>query len=177
MTGQIEVGRPTFLRRSEPADIPADDWDTLDGEVVRVTYFQPETRFCVARIRPDGFMHLTTVVGRMDGITAGARIHADGRWARHERHGLQFDARSVRVELPPETDGLVRYLGSGILPGIGPRKAEKLVGAFGRTVLDIVERDPRRLASEAGIPSSRIPEIRRAWQEQRRWIGIIQATT
>lgn len=162
------LGRPGGGGR-EPAGL-----DSVRGAVVRITFQAPDTGFCVVRVRPEGFAHLVTIVGRMSGIHVGARIHALGVWVRHERHGLQLDVRKIRIDIPEDEKGLAEFLGSGLLPGIGPSSADKLVRTFGADVLGIVERNPGRLLSECRMGRDKVREVRRAWLERRRWIGAVQ---
>jgi exodeoxyribonuclease V alpha subunit len=165
---------PKFLGRSEFEVRDEADLDAVRGSVVRITFQAPDTGFCVVRVRPEGFAHLVTIVGRMSGIHAGARVHAQGVWTRHERHGLQLDVRKIRIDIPEDEKGLAEFLGSGLLPGIGPRSATKLVQTFGSEVLGIVEKNPGRLLSECRMAKEKVREVHRAWLERRRWIGAVQ---
>lgn len=165
---------PRFLGNPGIADRDEDDLDTVRGSVVRVTFQSPDTGFCVVRVRPEGFAHLVTIVGRMSGLHVGARVHARGSWIRHEKHGLQFDVRTIRIDVPEDEEGLTEFLGSGLLPGIGPRSATRLVRTFGHDVLGVVEKNPARLLSEARMGREKAREVHRAWLERRRWIGLVQ---
>src|SRR5437867_12364065 len=124
--------------------------DVLAGLVERVTYHNAENGFCVIRVKARGHRDLVTVVGHAAVISAGEWITASGEWVSDRTHGQQFKARFLKTSAPTSIDGIERYLGSGMIRGIGPAYAKKLVGAFGEKVFDTIEAEPERLREVAG---------------------------
>ena len=121
------------------------DKEALAGLVERVTFHSPDTGFCVLRIRSRGHRDLITLVGSAASIQPGEYVHASGRWDNHRDHGLQFKADFLKVTPPATTEGIERYLGSGMIKGIGPVYAKKLVDAFGEAVFEVIEEVPEKL--------------------------------
>jgi exodeoxyribonuclease V alpha subunit len=142
--------------------------EALAGLVERVTFHNPESGFCVLRVKARGQRELVTVVGAAAAITAGEFVQASGTWVNDRAHGLQFKAAFLRAAPPTTLEGIERYLGSGMVKGIGPVYAKRLVAAFGEGVFDVVEQAPERLQAEvAGIGPKRAERIRRGWAEQK----------
>ena len=111
----------------------------LAGLVERVTFHNPENGFCVLRVKVRGQRDLVTVVGHAAMITAGEFVQLSGNWVNDRTHGLQFRASFLRATPPTTLEGIERYLGSGMIRGIGPVYARKLVRAFGEAVFDLIE--------------------------------------
>ena len=130
---------------------PAPEREALAGLVERVTFYNPENGFCVLRVKVRGQRELVTVVGAAASITAGEFIQASGSWANDRTHGLQFKAAYLRAAPPTTLEGIEKYLGSGMVKGIGPVYAGRLVAAFGEAVFDIIEASPERLREVPGI--------------------------
>src|SRR5881392_1957089 len=141
--------------------------EVLAGLVERVTYHNAENGFCVLRAKARGHRDPVTIVGHAATISAGEWITASGEWVNDRTHGQQFKARFVRTSAPTSIDGIEKYLGSGMIRGIGPAYAKKLVGAFGEKVLDTIEAQPKRLREVAGIGPVRAKRITEAWAEQK----------
>src|SRR5688572_1343966 len=141
--------------------------EALAGLVERVTYHNPDNGFCVLRVKVRGHRELVTVVGAAATITAGEFVQASGCWVNDRAHGLQFKAAFLRAAAPTTRDGIERYLGSGMVKGIGPIYAKRLVAAFGEAVFDVVEQSPERLREVAGIGPKRAGRITRGWAEQK----------
>lgn len=141
--------------------------ESLRGELLEVSYRDDLTGYTVARIRTSPG-EVVTVVGAFPLPVVGEVLVVLGRWVRHHRYGLQFCAEEVRMDSPVSRDGLVRYLSSGVLPGIGPVTAGRIVDAFGERTLEVLDEDPCRLLQVPGIGSRRVEEIRRRWEEHRR---------
>jgi exodeoxyribonuclease V alpha subunit len=149
--------------------------DTLSGSVERVTYYNPENGYSVLRLKPDnprkiaGLSRdgLATVVGNLPELSPGEHLLLSGRWLAHPRHGLQFQVEICEQTLPATLAGMRRYLGSGLVKGIGPRLAERIVAQFGARTLDVIENQPERLVEAADIGPKRAGLIARAWQEQK----------
>jgi len=148
--------------------------DTLTGSVERVTYYNPENGYTVLRLRPEqgkafGLNRegLATVVGNLPELSPGEYLQLSGRWANHPRHGQQFAVETCERRLPASAAGIRRYLGSGLVRGIGPRLAERIVDHFGARTLDVIEAEPERLEEVADIGPKRTALIARAWEEQK----------
>ena len=126
-----------------------------------------ENGFCVLRIKARGHRELITVVGHAATIAAGEWVTASGEWVNDHTHGQQFKARFMRTSAPTSIDGIEKYLGSGMIRGIGPVYARKLVKAFGEKVFDVIEAEPARLREVTGIGQVRAKRITDAWAEQK----------
>jgi ATP-dependent exoDNAse (exonuclease V) alpha subunit len=136
--------------------------EVLAGLIERVTYHNAENGFCVLRAKVRGHRDVVTVVGHAATIAAGEWITASGEWINDRTHGQQFKARFLRTSPPTSADGIEKYLSSGMIRGVGPVYAKKLVRAFGEKVFDIIEATPDRLREVDGI-SGQYPEQRSVW--------------
>lgn len=141
--------------------------EVLAGIVERVTFHNNDNGFCVLRIKARGHRDLVTVVGHSATISAGEWITAAGEWVNDHTHGQQFRAQFLKTSAPSSTEGIEKYLGSGMIRGVGPVYAKKLVKAFGDKVFDIIEAEPTRLQEVAGIGIVRAKRITDAWAEQK----------
>jgi len=148
--------------------------DKLSGSVVRITYFNEENGYTVLRLKPDqpnvpGLSRdgLATVVGNLPEISPGEHLTLEGRWSTHAQYGTQFAVEVCRQTLPATIEGLKRYLGSGLIKGIGPQLAERIVDHFEKDSLEVIESHPRRLRDVPGIGPKRSRQITRAWEEQK----------
>ena len=141
--------------------------EVLAGLVERVTFHNAENGFCVLRARARGHRDVVTVVGHAASISAGEWITASGDWVNDRTHGQQFKARFLRTSPPTSADGIEKYLSSGMIRGVGPVYAKKLVRAFGDKVFDIIETTPDRLREIDGIGPVRAASILAAWAEQK----------
>src|SRR5271155_4084389 len=141
--------------------------EVLAGLVERVTFHNAENGFCVLRTKARGHRDLVTVVGQAASISAGEWVTASGEWVNDRTHGQQFKARFLRTSAPTSIDGIEKYLGSGMIRGIGPAYAKKLVRAFGEKVFDTIEAEPARLREVTGIGPVRAKRITDAWAEQK----------
>ena len=144
-----------------------DTGEVLAGLVERVTYHNAENGFCVLRARARGHRDVVTVVGHAAAISAGEWITASGQWVNDRTHGQQFKARFLRTSAPTSVEGIERYLSSGMIRGVGPVYAKKLVRAFGDKVFDVIESSPDRLREVEGIGPVRAASILGAWAEQK----------
>ncbi|MGI6207670.1 MAG: ATP-dependent RecD-like DNA helicase [Anaerolineae bacterium] len=151
----------------EPARAEQPPLQTLEGTVERLTFQSEETGYTVARLVPKGKSHIVTVVGTLAGINPGESVRLQGHWTNHPQYGRQFEARTYSVQLPATIEGLRKYLGSGLIKGIGPVTADRLVKTFGLESMDIIETDPDRLREVPGIGEKRAEMIVRAWEEQK----------
>jgi len=141
--------------------------EVLAGLVERVTFHNADTGFCVLRVKARSHRDLVTIVGHAATITAGEWLTASGTWLNDANHGLQFKAQFLRTSAPTTVEGIERYLGSGMIRGIGPVYAKKLVKAFGEKVFDIIEAEPDKLREITGIGAVRAKRITDAWAEQK----------
>ena len=141
--------------------------EVLAGLVERVTYHNAENGFCVLRAKARGHRDVVTVVGHAATIAAGEWITASGEWVNDRTHGQQFKARFLRTSPPTSADGIEKYLSSGMIRGVGPVYAKKLVRAFGEKVFDVIEATPDRLREVDGIGPVRAASILAAWAEQK----------
>src|SRR5215467_9478215 len=141
--------------------------EVLAGLVERVTFHNVENGFCVLRAKARGHRDLVTVVGHAAIIAAGEWITASGEWVNDRIHGQQFKARFLRTSAPSTVDGIEKYLASGMIRGIGPVYAKKLVSIFSDKVFDVIEAQPDRLREVEGIGPVRVSRITAAWAEQK----------
>jgi exodeoxyribonuclease V alpha subunit len=149
--------------------------DTLCGSVERITYYNPENGYTVLRLRPErarGIPHLSrdglaTVVGNLPELSPGEHLSLQGRWVNHPKHGGQFSVEICKQTLPATVTGIRRYLGSGLVKGIGKKLAERIVHHFGSDTLEIIENRPERLLEVPDIGPKRTRMIASAWEEQR----------
>ena len=147
--------------------IASTEREPLSGLVERVTFHSPDTGFCVLRVKVRGHRELVTVLGSAASIQPGEFIQASGRWDNHREHGLQFRTAFLKVLPPSSLDGIEKYLGSGMIRGIGPHFAKKLVTAFGDEVFDVIEHAPERLSTLDGIGPKRVERLTSGWADQR----------
>jgi exodeoxyribonuclease V alpha subunit len=146
---------------------PSSNLEVLAGLVERVTFHNADNGFCVLRAKARGHRDLVTVVGHSAIISAGEWITVSGEWINDRTHGQQFRAHFIRTSAPTSIEGIETYLGSGMIRGIGPVYARKMVKAFGAEVFDIIEAEPDRLREVAGIGAVRAKRITAAWAEQK----------
>ncbi len=141
--------------------------EVLAGLVERITFQNADNGFCVLRAKARGHRDLVTIVGHAATIAPGEWITASGEWINDRTHGQQFKARFLRTSAPTTVEGIERYLGSGMIRGIGPVYAKKLVRAFGERVFETIEAEPERLREVTGIGPVRARRITDAWAEQK----------
>ena len=141
--------------------------ERLTGTLDRITYRADDSGYTVARLKAPGQKALVTVVGRLPDIQPGELLELEGDWVEHRSHGRQFEVAKYRTAPPTSTEGIVRYLASGLLPGVGPVTAERIAETFGPATLDILDRDPRRLSEVKGLGGKKIAAIISAWEQQR----------
>jgi exodeoxyribonuclease V alpha subunit len=139
---------------------------TLQGTISRITYQHPDTRYTVARIEIDGASSVT-VVGAIFPVAEGEEIKVTGSWKTHPRYGLQFHVSHWEKVDPATIEAIEKYLGSGLIKGIGPMYAKRLVAAFGLDTLRVLSEEPLRILEVDGIGEVRARRIMQAWQDQR----------
>jgi exodeoxyribonuclease V alpha subunit len=140
----------------------------FDGVLERVTFANPETGYTIAKVDPGrSASDLVTVVGSLLGAQVGESLRMRGRWTSHPKYGKQFEVHSYTTVLPATVQGIQRYLGSGLIKGIGPVMAERMVGHFGVDIMHIIEDSPDRLVEVDGLGPKRTAMITAAWAEQK----------
>ncbi|MQY09360.1 ATP-dependent RecD-like DNA helicase [Actinomadura sp. RB68] len=143
----------------------------LEAVLERITYANEDTGYTVARVatgKGGGYGDdLLTVVGALLGAQVGESLRLTGRWRSHPKYGKQFEADSYTTVLPATVQGLRRYLGSGMIKGIGPVMADRMVEHFGVDILRIIEEEPGRLVEVRGLGAKRTKRIAEAWEEQK----------
>jgi exodeoxyribonuclease V alpha subunit len=139
---------------------------TLDAVLERITYANEETGYTVARVATNRSSDLLTVIGPLLGAQPGESLRLQGRWTSHPQYGRQFQVETYQTVLPATIQGIRRYLGSGLIKGIGPKMAERIVDHFGETTLEVIEQAPGRLVEVPGLGPKRTGMITAAWEEQ-----------
>ncbi|WP_406097777.1 ATP-dependent RecD-like DNA helicase [Kitasatospora purpeofusca] len=140
----------------------------VEGVLERITYANEETGYTVARVDTGrGGNDLLTVVGALLGAQPGESLRLHGRWGSHPQYGRQFVVENYTTVLPATVQGIQRYLGSGLIKGIGPRFAERIVERFGVDTLEVIEHEPGRLIEVPGLGPKRTKKIAAAWEEQK----------
>ncbi|WP_223280977.1 SF1B family DNA helicase RecD2 [Streptomyces antnestii] len=140
----------------------------LEGVLERITYANEESGYTVARVDTGrGGGDLLTVVGALLGAQAGESLRMEGRWGSHPQYGKQFTVENYTTVLPATIQGIRRYLGSGLVKGIGPVFADRITRHFGLDTLDIIEQEPKRLIEVPGLGPKRTKKIADAWEEQK----------
>ena len=141
--------------------------DCISGIVERITYVNEENGFSVIKIKSKGFSELVTVVGNMSIINVGSVLNLKGEWKQDSKYGKQFSAQECIEAIPATVAGIEKYLGSGLIKGIGPVYAKKIVKKFKEETIDIIEEETDRLIEVDGIGQKRIEMIKKTWQEQK----------
>lgn len=140
----------------------------VEGVLERITYANEENGYTVARVDTGrGSGDLLTVVGSLLGAQPGESVRLEGRWGSHPQYGKQFTVENYTTVLPATVQGIRRYLGSGLIKGIGPRIADRITEHFGVDTLDVIEREPERLIEVPGLGPKRTRMIGAAWEEQK----------
>ena len=160
--------RPLFSARAAAGSGPA----TVEGEVARVTFENEDTGFRVLRVDVDRGQPPEVWIGVFPPVGPGTRVRATGRYERDPKHGEQLRVDTMLTVAPSTLEGLERYLGSGMVPGIGPAFAKRIVEAFGLETLEVLDRAPERLAAVPGLGQKRAQAVTKAWAAQRA-IGAI----
>ena len=141
--------------------------DHLRCVVERITYQNAQNGYSVIKCRVKGYSDLVTVVGSMPDVHVGSVLELGGSWRVDPKYGRQFSMETFEETLPATVFGIEKYLGSGLIKGIGPKYAKKIVQEFGKDTLEVIETDPDRLNSIPGIGKMRVEKIKQSWQEQK----------
>ncbi|MBU0987924.1 MAG: ATP-dependent RecD-like DNA helicase, partial [Proteobacteria bacterium] len=151
----------------------------LEGHLERITYYNAQTHYTIATLKASKTNNFVTVVGNVVGVCAGQSLKLAGVWETHPKYGQQFKIESYEVTLPASADGIRKYLESGIIKGIGPSTAERMVRCFGAKTLDIIEKNPEKLLEVEGIGKAKAALIINAWSDHhavRRLMLFLQKT-
>ncbi len=149
------------------ADPPSSGSESLAGVLERIIFLNEENHYTIAEFRREDTDGKVTIVGALPGVQCGETLHLRGQWTRHSQHGDQFKIESFTSELPSSVYGIRKYLGSGLVPGIGKVYANKIVDAFATDTFRVLSEESARLRRVAGIGPKRAAAIKRAWDEQR----------
>ncbi|NLC69316.1 MAG: ATP-dependent RecD-like DNA helicase [Clostridiaceae bacterium] len=141
--------------------------ETLSGVVERITFCNEENGFTVIKVKSKGFSELVTVVGNLAAVNVGATVKVRGEWKVDSKYGRQFNAVEYYETVPATVAGIEKYLGSGLIKGIGPVYSKKIVRKFKEDTIRIIEEEPDRLSEVEGIGPKRLEMIKNAWQEQK----------
>ena len=145
--------------------LPKND-QTISGVLERIIYFNEENAYCVAEVQVPDSKRPVTILGALPGVQCGETLQLSGEWARHPKHGDQFKIAQFKSKLPASVHGIRKYLGSGLIHGIGKSYAKKIVDHFGADTLKIISEDSGRLHEIPGIGRQRAKSIKIAWDEQ-----------
>lgn len=139
----------------------------LSGQIERITFANEETGFTIAKVKVEGHKDLVTVVGNLMAPMPGEILEMNGQWAHHPKFGEQFKVVKFKTKVPATVYGIRKYLGSGLIKGLGPVMAGRIVDKFGKKTLDIIENEIGRLAEVKGIAEKSIARIAKAWEAQK----------
>lgn len=141
--------------------------EQLVGYIEKITYQSPENGYTVAHLASSAYSQSICIVGFMPALQPGETIRCLGEWKKHLVHGSQFSVKEYHVEAPADVFGIKKYLGSGLIKGIGPAYAERIVEKFGKDTLNIIDLHPERLEEVPGVGPKRIEKIRACWNDQK----------
>jgi exodeoxyribonuclease V alpha subunit len=166
MISSYTVKRDT---KAAPATPPPEvgDMPALDGVVDRITYINEENGYTVARLKVPRQKQLITIAGHMPGISVGEGLRVEGHWSNHLQYGRQFTVTQYRTVLPGTVAALKKYLGSGLLKGVGPVMAEHIVNTFGLDTLQVLDEQPARLAEVPGMSKRKADIVAETWTQRR----------
>jgi exodeoxyribonuclease V alpha subunit len=139
----------------------------LKGQIERITYANEENGYTIARMRADGYSSPVVITGTLPSLSQGEELRLRGSWYNHPKYGEQFKVERYESIVPATAKGIERYLGSGMIKGIGPVMAKRIVVRFGDETLDVIEGEIERLAEIDGIGQKRVRMIKEAWEEQK----------
>ena len=140
---------------------------SISGVIERITYVNQENGYTVAKLKSRGYFDLITIVGSLPSVNVGAIVSLKGEWKVDSKYGRQFVVSTYEEKLPATIAGIQKYLGSGLIKGIGPVNAKRIVKAFKEDTLRVIEEQIDLLLQVEGIGPKRIEMIKEAWQEQK----------
>ena len=135
--------------------------------VERITFQNAENGYSVMKVKVKGYDDLVTLVGNLLEVPAGAVLLCEGEWRVDKRYGQQFQCETWEEVMPATAYGIEKYLGSGLVKGIGPKFAKLIVGHFGTDTIEVIETDIERLYEVPGISKKRVEKIRESWEKQK----------
>jgi exodeoxyribonuclease V alpha subunit len=141
--------------------------ESIYGYVERITFQNPENGYTIAHLQEPGRKATTCIVGTLPSVRPGETVRCFGQWKQHLIHGRQFVVSECRMEAPADLVGIKKYLGSGLIKGIGPKYAARIVEKFGVDTLNIIETDPKRLLDIDGLGPKRLSLITNCWTDQK----------
>lgn len=140
--------------------------EEISGVLERIIYSNEETHFCIGELRPNKSKTLITITGTLPNIQCGETLELKGEWTNNAQYGKQFKISDYAATLPSSVYGIRKYLGSGLIPGVGQVYADKIVDHFGEKTLEVISEDSARLKEIPGIGAMRVKKIKQAWDEQ-----------
>ncbi|HKB56636.1 MAG TPA: ATP-dependent RecD-like DNA helicase [Lacunisphaera sp.] len=146
---------------------PPNKLASLTGVLERIIFFNEENHYTIAELKPEASAEAVTVVGALPGVQCGETLQLTGEWTRHAQHGAQFKIATYKSELPSSVYGIRKYLGSGLVPGIGKVYANKIVDTFGTDTFRVLSEESGKLRRVPGIGKVRATAIKSAWEEQK----------
>ena len=156
-----------MFNSAQPRVNATPQYETITGVVERLTYHSEESGYTVARLKRERASELTTIVGSFANIQPGQTLQLTGFWREHPQYGAQFQVTQYKETKPATLTGLEKYLGSGLIKGVGPVTAKRIVAHFGLATLDVIENQIERLVEVKGIAKKRITKIQQAWETQK----------
>jgi exodeoxyribonuclease V alpha subunit len=138
---------------------------TLEGHLERITYYNPENHYTIAKVKTIKTHNLVTIVGSLVAVSPGQALKMKGAWETHPKYGQQFKIKSYEVTLPATIEGIRKYLESGFIKGIGPAMANRIVSSFGAGTFEIIEKNPEKLLEVEGIGKAKAALILNAWKD------------
>lgn len=141
--------------------------ETLNGILERIVFENPDNGYTIGRFSARGHSELITIVGNLASVYAGESLILKGEWVNNPKYGRQFQIEKYETILPANIAGIKKYLGSGLIKGIGPKMASRIVNKFGMDTIDVIEQEPGKIAGVEGIGRKRVQMIQDAWDEQR----------
>src|SRR3990167_5898190 len=141
--------------------------DELTGYIEAIVYTQQENGFTVARLKESKKKDYTVIVGYLPTLQPGETVFCKGSWKNHPTHGKQFEVSDYTVESPSDVIGIQKYLESGLVKGIGPVYAKKIVDRFGVDTLNVIDNTPHRLLEIEGLGRKKVEKLKECWQQQR----------
>jgi exodeoxyribonuclease V alpha subunit len=141
--------------------------ESYRGYIDRITYHNPENGYTIARLVAEGQREKITVVGAIASLEEGENVEVEGQWTNHAKYGRQFKIETYRLVYPTTLEGIKKYLGSGLIKGVGPVSAKRIVDHFGEETLDIIDANPQRLSEVPNLGAKRVDMIAEAWEDQR----------
>jgi exodeoxyribonuclease V alpha subunit len=138
--------------------------DTIEGTIESIVYYSPDTGYHICRFLPEG-QEPMTIVGTFPPLTPGEVLKVSGKWELNPKFGRQFRVENFIPFLPSSVKGIEKFLSSGLIRGIGPVLAKRIIRMFGKETIDILTRDPSRLSRVEGVGSVKLREIKRSWAE------------